>query len=136
MSGPVKPNPVPEWLRPENASVLDSPLEKAIKALAGLLGATDPQSQVMGLLNPTDDLTRANYGKEMRPPQASDVLKQHGIPGIKYLDQGSRTAGEGTRNYVVFDDKLIDILRKYGMAGAALYMLGKEMEPQPVHGPQ
>ncbi|MCA3704235.1 MAG: hypothetical protein INF12_14530 [Methylobacterium sp.] len=39
------------------------------------------------------------------------------IPGIKYLDQGSRAAGEGSRNYVVFDDKLIEILRKYGLAG-------------------
>jgi hypothetical protein len=55
---------------------------------------------------------------------ASQELAQiHGIPGIKYLDQGSRAAGEGSRNYVVFDDKLIDILRKYGLvppiAGAA-----------------
>ena len=42
-----------------------------------------------------------------------------GIPGIKYLDQGSRAAGQGSSNYVVFNDKLIDILRKYGLAGAA-----------------
>jgi hypothetical protein len=51
-------------------------------------------------------------------------LKQAGVPGIKYLDQGSRAAGEGSRNYVVFDDKLIDILRKYGLlaplAGASV----------------
>jgi len=33
-----------------------------------------------------------------------------GIPGIKYLDGGSRMAGEGTRNFVVFDDKLLKIL--------------------------
>jgi len=46
--------------------------------------------------------------------QATDTLRQAGIPGIKYLDQGSRGAGEGSRNYVVFDDSLIDILRKYG----------------------
>jgi hypothetical protein len=50
-------------------------------------------------------------------------LRRFGVPGVKYLDQGSRAAGEGSRNYVVFDDKLIDILRKYGLvppiAGAA-----------------
>lgn len=46
------------------------------------------------------------------------VLRDAGIPGIKYLDQGSRTAGDGSRNYVVFDDKLIDILRKYGLFGS------------------
>ena len=46
-------------------------------------------------------------------------LNAAGIPGIKYLDQGSRAAGDGSRNYVVFDDKLIDILRKYGIVGGA-----------------
>lgn len=46
----------------------------------------------------------------------NDLLRQ-GIPGIRYLDQGSRGAGEGSRNYVVFDDNLVEILRKYGLAG-------------------
>lgn len=41
---------------------------------------------------------------------------QAGIHGIKYLDAGSR-------NYVVFDENLINIVRKYGIAGAAT-MLG------------
>ena len=44
-------------------------------------------------------------------------LHEAGIPGIKYLDQGSRASGDGSRNYVVFNDKLIDILKKYGIAG-------------------
>ena len=84
-------------------------------------------------------------------------LRQAGIPGIKYLDQGSRAgtitpayrvysegdkfyaskgaqpraggpfgseaeankwvSNQGTHNYVVFDDKLIDIVKKYGLAG-------------------
>jgi hypothetical protein len=33
---------------------------------------------------------------------ASALLKQYGIPGIRYLDQGSRGIGQGTRNFVVF----------------------------------
>ncbi len=49
--------------------------------------------------------------------EAAEALREAGIPGIRYLDQGSRGAGEGTSNYVVFDDKLIDIIRKYGLAG-------------------
>lgn len=53
------------------------------------------------------------------PEYTSDALREAGIPGIKYLDQGSRTAGEGSRNYVVFDDKLIDIVKKYGWAAVA-----------------
>jgi hypothetical protein len=48
--------------------------------------------------------------------QAARRLRDAGIPGIRYLDQGSRGAGEGSSNYVVFDDKLIEILRKYGIA--------------------
>ena len=49
---------------------------------------------------------------------ATEALKQAGIPGIKYLDGASRSAGQGSRNYVVFDDKLISIVKKYGIAGA------------------
>jgi hypothetical protein len=52
------------------------------------------------------------------PSVASQTLrKEAGIEGIQYLDAGSRAAGDGTRNYVMFDDKLIDILRRYGIAG-------------------
>lgn len=57
--------------------------------------------------------------------KASSALRDAGIPGIKYKDAMSRDGGgPGTSNYVVFDDKLIEILRKYGLlppvaAGAA-----------------
>jgi hypothetical protein len=51
------------------------------------------------------------------PADASAALRDAGIPGIRYLDQGSRDAGEGTSNYVVFDPATIEILRKYGIAG-------------------
>ena len=57
---------------------------------------------------------------------ASNELKANGIHGIRYLDAGSRAAGDGSRNYVVFDDSLIDIIRKYGIAGL---MMGGMMQP-------
>ncbi len=44
---------------------------------------------------------------------ASKALLAAGIPGIKYLDQGSRGAGEGTYNYVIFDDNQITVEEKY-----------------------
>jgi hypothetical protein len=47
-------------------------------------------------------------------------LRDAGIPGVKYLDQGSRAAGEGSHNYVIYDDKLIDIVKKYGVAALGL----------------
>ena len=53
----------------------------------------------------------------------SNVLKRKGIPGIKYLDAGSRGTSDATRNFVVFDENLINIVKKYGVAGAAT-MLG------------
>jgi hypothetical protein len=51
---------------------------------------------------------------------AAARLQELGIPGIKYLDQGSRAAGAGTRNFVIFDDATIDILKKYGVLPAAV----------------
>lgn len=90
-------------------------------------------------------------------PGAEDRLREAGIPGIKYFDQGSRNftvrttykgepysdpvkfqtkeqaehfaaekkaegfgadvAQEGTRNFSVFDPSIVEILRKYGIAG-------------------
>jgi len=43
--------------------------------------------------------------------EASNILNQAGIPGIKYLDQGSRAAG-GTRNFVVFDPSNVKMLER------------------------
>jgi hypothetical protein len=47
---------------------------------------------------------------------ASDALRQAGIPGIRYLDGGSRGAGTGTSNYVVFpgNEGLLTILERNG----------------------
>lgn len=40
----------------------------------------------------------------------SKTLKSYGIPGIRYLDGGSRAGGKGTSNFVVFDDSLPKII--------------------------
>ena len=52
-----------------------------------------------------EEFTRALRSDE----RASMYLNELGIPGIKYYDQGSRTAGEGTRNFVVFSDDIMTI---------------------------
>jgi len=111
--------------------------------------ATGPQAQNL-----------SGAAREFAKPEEVEALKKAGIPGIKYLDQGSRdpakmkeladdlaqyreaakhwaatgddaklaTANKqievlekrlnSTRNYVVFDDKLISIVKKYGIAAA------------------
>jgi len=40
------------------------------------------------------------------------VLEELGIPGIKYLDGGSRAGGKGTRNFVVFNPDDVKILER------------------------
>ena len=52
-------------------------------------------------------------------PGATPMIAKTGIPGIRYLDGGSRSSGTGSSNYVAFDDKLIEILRKYGLLPVA-----------------
>jgi hypothetical protein len=49
-------------------------------------------------------------------PEASARARSMGIPGIRYLDQGSRGAGAGTSNYVVFpgNEGLLKILERNG----------------------
>jgi hypothetical protein len=110
-------------------------------------------------------------GRELNKPDEVARLREMGIPGIKYLDQGSRPlsfdpqrvadlefavskhkalgdtakaaefekilAGypKPTHNYVVFDDKLIDILKKYGIAGMGMIGMGGAASQQsPVLG--
>lgn len=52
---------------------------------------------------------------------AARMLAERGITGVRYLDGGSRAAGEGSRNYVMFPgtENLIEVLRKYGLAAPA-----------------
>ena len=52
----------------------------------------------------------SEYGSQRA---ASEYLKSIGIPGLRYLDGTSRSAGEGSHNYVVFDDAQIAIDKTY-----------------------
>lgn len=47
-------------------------------------------------------------------PKLTQEIQKAGIPGIRYLDQVSRNAGQGTYNYVLFDDMLPRILEVNG----------------------
>ena len=57
-------------------------------------------------------------------PKASAALAAAGIRGIRYLDAGSRSQGQGTHNYVVFDPKHIQVARKYEDGGRVGYAGG------------
>jgi hypothetical protein len=82
--------------------------------------------EAMKVINQDTERTQAKTIAELIKTNSQAInfdrtqkLKQAGIPGIKYLDQGSRAAGQGTSNFVVFNDALIDIIRKYGIAAIA-----------------
>lgn len=49
---------------------------------------------------------------------ASELLNESGIKGLKYLDGVSRKDGEGTHNYVIFDDSAIEVLNTFYQGGA------------------
>ena len=60
-------------------------------------------------------MLQERYGKDsIGDRKASEHLNALGIPGIKYLDQGSRDIGEGSYNYVSFDPSGIDVLERNG----------------------
>lgn len=46
-------------------------------------------------------------------------MAQQGIPGLKFKDAGSRMSGEGTNNFVLFDDQMPRILEVNGQATGA-----------------
>jgi len=58
-----------------------------------------------------NEMLRRVYGNS-----ASDEMRKLGIPGIRYLDGGSRGAGQGTSNFVVFpgNEELLKILERNG----------------------
>jgi len=103
-------------IRPDRAGMrsFDDALLSALEGDASAKLPKQPSDPLGGNIYESEKLVG---GKYRDPAAASKILRDSGVPGIKYLDQGSRSAGEGSRNYVVFDDKLIDILRKYGLLG-------------------
>ena len=80
----------------------------------------------------SDAISRGYHGDEFRTMLeeiagyrgASEALESVGIKGNRYKDEFSRGKEGGTSNFVIFDDRVIDISKKYGitipMAGAML----------------
>lgn len=77
----------------------------------------------------------SDYGTDPKLHQeATNLMQNAGIPGIKYLDQGSRQAGQGSRNYVVFNPNIVDIMKRYAIpftaaGGGTAAMLGNQQQP-------
>lgn len=82
--------------------------------MAALLG--DGQTTLPKIKDPMGSDIARGTGLFDGPAQVEKAkrLRELGIPGIRYLDGGSRNAGQGTYNYVVFDDTLPTILERNG----------------------
>lgn len=106
---------------PDEFLLWDKPLsEQSEKVKAALEGVKDKFNRSGGALSETDqllsDLLDLNWSEESgvavykdmskqlgSDRAASEYLHSLGIRGIKYLDNPSRGAGEGTYNYVTFN---------------------------------
>jgi hypothetical protein len=77
----------------------------------------DPETSTGGgFMQMLNDKYRRDFPTDYQA-KAAEEMASRGIPGIRYLDAGSRAAGEGTRNYVIFDDALIDIKQRMNRGG-------------------
>lgn len=61
---------------------------------------------------------------------ASALLHMRGVPGVKFLDAGSRSAGEGTRNLVLFNGKDAKIVGKNGKSVAGQDRMNMNLSPE------
>jgi len=84
----------------------DKPLEKQPKNVQEALAKHNPE-----MYDPkSEDYDPSERGQwtymrlanELTQKNASNRLSELGVPGLKYLDEGSRAMGEGTRNFVLF----------------------------------
>jgi hypothetical protein len=79
------------------------------------MGGSAAWDEITGL-NLFSQVGQRSGGKDISKA-ASEALLAKGIPGIRYLDGGSRGAGGGTSNYVVFpgNESLLTILERNGV---------------------
>lgn len=93
---------------------------RANVAKVTLSGGRDPARALrMAFPKITDSDIAAAIAKAKSPSGdaiASGMLRDAGITGIRYLDGGSRTAGQGSSNFVVFpgNETLLKILERNG----------------------
>lgn len=117
----AKPEDFLDWDKPikDQGSVF-SEYVKNYNALAGS-DVIDPSMAGGDFYNQMSRrLLREGTPNSAIPSEIANFLASQGVKGIKYLDAGSRGAEKATSNFVVFDDALIDILKKYGIAIPAI----------------
>jgi hypothetical protein len=128
-----KLNPASFYKEPGNLYKVDLPDEKIAKMLDYDKHLSEQSKAVQNILLPyqkeiggsfgTGEQTlkaiafeRRMKGLDDSPAAVAQQLKEMGIPGVQYLDAGSRNVAGGTRNFVVFpgEEKSMTILERNG----------------------
>jgi len=98
----------------------DAPLSEQGKAIQDIAKSYGIKTTPSGMKEANgSDLYRAISAAKRKPPfdsaslnaggmEGSEALRKAGIPGLKYYDQMSRGGKEGTRNFVVWDQDVLD----------------------------
>ena len=87
-------------------------------ALKRYMGAEwEPSWSNLQGVNAYDVIAGGRHGNPTGNVAAAEKLRSAGIPGIRYLDGGSRGAGQGASNFVVFpgEEGLLTILERNGV---------------------
>lgn len=105
-------------LGPQHFLDWDKPFSQQNQNVRDALGKLDPETySPKGGDYDANELGQQTYQRLIRgygTNKVSPMLNAMGVPGIRYLDGGSRNAGQGTSNYVAFDDALAEILSRNG----------------------
>jgi hypothetical protein len=98
----------------------DKPLSQHSKEVQAAVLKINPQlnsmsTSVGGKLQPAMNQSGEDFVQWLGRNHA-DQLREQGIPGIRYLDGGSRGTGQGTSNFVVFpgNESLLKIFERNG----------------------
>lgn len=99
---------------PENSELLnwDLPFSQQSESVRSALNKVAGGTSFMESLQPFEDTTGEGLylalTRDLGSPElASRALAAAGIPGLRYLDGNSRAQGDGTYNYVVWDESLL-----------------------------
>ncbi len=102
----------------------DRPISEQSELVQSIAKKLDTNPSLRGAALYNQAQLKVDLGEGPLAPAASEWFRGQGIPGIKYLDEGSRGAGEGTRNFVVFpgeEDKLTILQRNGQRLDAEIY---------------
>lgn len=107
---------------PEVQKALASTKNKQLRAIVDYAGSPYSMPGIEGEVKTMGAAIKL-LGMNTAPAKGSKLLAKHGIPGIRYLDGGSRGAGQGTSNYVIFpgNESLLTILERNGRVVDPIY---------------